>query len=160
VLVVQHEEANSVGLVLNHASVLSVEDLHIGEDTKRCFGHTMLRLGGRSCHQSVLLLHGESRVSDAHSVCPGLYTGGLNMALNFIRNGVCTADRFCLLAGYTSWQPGQLEWEVSTGAWIPVSASPRLVLDLACDEARCSTAWHDMFSYVSEPERSYLAVEE
>lgn len=159
-LVVQHGQAHSVGLVLNHASVLSVEDLHINDDAKLYFGHTMLRLGGRTCHQSVLLLHGESRVSDAHCVCPGLYTGGLKTALNLVRNGVCTANRFCLLAGYTSWAPGQLEWEVATGAWVPVSASPRLVLDLACDEARCSTAWHDMFSYVSELERTYLAVEE
>lgn len=149
VLVVQHNSRHSVGLVLNHASALSVDDLHIECATRSCFGRSALRLGGRHCHKSVLLLHGESRIAEAHCVAPGLYTGGLRSAQSYIEASASPADRFCLLAGYTSWKPGQLEQEVAKGRWVIASAAPRLVLDVACDDARSSTAWGELLSYLS-----------
>jgi putative transcriptional regulator len=155
VLVVQHSARHSVGLVLNHRSLLAVDDLHVDGATKATFDCSALRLGGTACQHSVLLLHGESRVADAHAVCPGLYTGGLRAARRLVRSGDAPAERFCLLAGYTAWPQGALEREVAVGQWAVVSAAPRLVLDVACDEERNGGAWHELFSYVAERERTY-----
>lgn len=160
VLVVQHSPTASVGLVLNHASSLAVNDLHILESTKRAFGASALRVGGRCSHQSVLLLHGEPRVADAHTVCPGVYTGGLSTAQGLVESGASSRQRFCLLAGYCSWQPGQLEADVAAGMWSLVSASPELVLDLACDEQRTKQAWHELLCRTCEPERTYVSWED
>jgi putative transcriptional regulator len=147
ILVVQHSSQHSVGLVLNHASALSVDDLHIKSATRACFGRAALRLGGRHCHKSVLLLHGEARIADAHCIAPGLYTGGLQSAQKRIKARSSAVDRFCLLAGYTSWAPGQLEDEVASGRWVLASAAPKLVLDIACDEEQSEDAWARLLSY-------------
>ena len=39
-----------------------------------------------------------------------------------------------LLLGYSGWGPGQLETEMSRGAWLHASADPKLVFDTPADD--------------------------
>ena len=156
VLVVEHSSSRSLGLVLNRQSGLQIQDVAIEDSISQALGSCPLRLGGPHLLSNLHLLHGERHVKDATMVCPGLYTGGLQSALELVAEGRCQPHEFCLAAGYTGWQPGQLESEIRQGSWSPVSVDPQRVLDIACHDVAGSSAWHDLFSKVSEPDGAYV----
>lgn len=156
VLIVEHSETRSLGLMLNRTAGVQIQDITIESSIGKSFGEKPLRLGGCLNHKNIHILHGQQQVADAVEMCPGLFTGGLQSSMQLILEGVCGADDFSLLAGYTGWQPGQLDEEIRQGAWLPISCSPELVLHIACSDAHSNTAWHDLFSLISEPDRVYL----
>lgn len=56
-------------------------------------------------------------------------------------------EDFCVLAGYTGWQPGQLT--VEADAWLPVSASPATILALTLGSQDCvHKMWDQLISLV------------
>jgi putative transcriptional regulator len=156
VLVVEHSSNRSLGLLLNRTAGVQIQDLAIDENISEAFEGKALRLGGCLNHKSIHILHGQHRVADAVEMCPGLFTGGLQSSVRLISDGICTQDDFSLLAGYTGWQAGQLDDEIKRSAWIPISCCPELVLHIACNELHSRSAWSDLFSLVSEPDRAYF----
>lgn len=156
VLVVENTSTRSLGLMLNRPAGVQIQDLALEGGIVQCMGERSLRLGGPHLPSNLHLLHGQSQVADSVMVCPGLYTGGLQSSIELVSAGHCPAQAFSLLAGYTGWQPGQLEAEIRQGSWVPVSADPEMVLDIACRDSSCSTAWHELFSKISEADRTYI----
>jgi putative AlgH/UPF0301 family transcriptional regulator len=152
ILIVQNSPNNCVGLLLNRESPLTVADLHACEASRECFATSPVHIGGCYSTANLLVLHGQPEVTDAHCVCPGLYTGGLRTACAHIKARQSKKEDFCLLAGYQAWEPGQLEAEMKIGFWLPVSASPTLVLDVARGSGSRALTWHHLFSYVSVPD--------
>lgn len=49
-----------------------------------------------------------------------------------VRGG--SSGRFILVLGYAGWGPGQLDAEISQGAWIPVDLDERIIFDAPYDE--------------------------
>jgi putative transcriptional regulator len=156
ILVVENSSRRSVGLLLNRPSGVQIQDLAIEDSIASVFGRSSLRLGGPHLPSNLHLLHGNKRVDDNFMLCPGLYTGGLQSAMQLVSQGQCHSTDFALLAGYTGWRPGQLEAEIRDQAWICLSADPQMVLDIACRDDACSSAWHRLFSLVSEADRTYI----
>ena len=156
VLIVEHSSSRSLGLVLNRQAGVQIQDLAIEDSVAQVLGACPLRLGGPHLLSHLHLLHGDRRVTDATLLCPGLYTGGLQSALKLAAAGQCQVSDFCLAAGYTGWQDGQLQSEIRQGSWIPVSVDPKKVLEIACCGVGGPSAWHDLFSMVSEPDRVYI----
>ena len=58
----------------------------------------------------------------------GIYTGGLAHANELVASGRAAASEFKLLAGYAHWPTGQLQREMSGGAWWLVAASSDFIL--------------------------------
>lgn len=58
----------------------------------------------------------------------GIYTGGLAHANELVASGRAAASEFKLLAGYAHWPTGQLQREISGGAWWLVAASSDFIL--------------------------------
>lgn len=148
-LIVQNNAQSSAGLVLNRSSPLTVADLNTCEASKACFAGAAVRAGGSQSTASLLVLHGHAEVTDSRCVSPGLYTGGLRTACALVREGAARSESFALLAGYMAWQPGELQRQLEAGLWLPVSASPDLVLQAACDATFAHLAWYRLFSSVS-----------
>ena len=154
VLVVQNNAQSSAGLLLNRASPLSVADLNTCDASKACFAGAAVRAGGSQSPASLLVLHGHAEVTDSRCVAPGLYTGGLRTACALVHAGAVRAESFALLAGYMAWPPGELRRQTEAGLWLPVSVSPELVLQVACDTTFQHLAWYRLFSSVSIADRS------
>ena len=155
VQVVSHTSHRSIGLMLNRAAGVKVEDLAVGKDLQCVFGHRSLRLGGCMNHDSLHIFHADPQIANSHEMCPGMYTGGLQSAISLMSAGATDPDKCALICGSMHWTGGQLDQDVAKGTWLPISACPELVIDISCRDDRCSTAWHEILAMTSEPDRVY-----
>ncbi len=134
-LLIEHAESGSFGLVLNRPADLSLSDLFDslqfqwrGGDEERALW------GGPVELNSGWMLFGDSLAVSAEDeeVTPVLT--GVNFAgsLEVFREVAQTPPaqlRFFL--GYAGWGPGQLEFELSQGAWLSAAATSDVIFGVA-----------------------------
>jgi putative transcriptional regulator len=129
ILVLEHGESGSMGLVINRGASLTLGDLaknqSIGIAPERV--KQLVFVGGPVEPHRGFVLHNDERVTEKHEVVPGLY---LSLTLDTL--GPLLKDpephlRFCL--GYAGWGPQQLESELASGSWLYAEASARPVLE-------------------------------
>jgi putative transcriptional regulator len=156
-VVATNSQSGSLGLVLNRTSSLKVKDLVVDDGLISCFGTQDLRHGGCMGQSNLYLLHSEDQLLDANCVSPGVFSGGLTASMRLIADGHCQQKDFALFSGYSAWCPGQLERELGSGRWVAVSAASTIIMDIARCAETARTAWHDLFSCLSERDRTYLS---
>ncbi|MFN7954449.1 MAG: YqgE/AlgH family protein [bacterium] len=127
VLVVEHGEEGSFGLVINHVSPLTMGEftnaqslVYRGDPTKP------VMIGGPVSREVGWILHtSQLEYEDTHHVAGGI---SMSRSMNALKD-VCEkgADPFRLFMGYAGWGPGQLESEITQGAWVTSNVDPGLV---------------------------------
>lgn len=145
VLMIEHNDEGSFGLVVNQTSGIPVSQLlssidivWTGDEDAEVFS------GGPVTPSSGWVLH---EVGDDVELSSDLQTGleaggsvvaGPNMALSSsperlreLAQAPPTRTRFLL--GYAGWGPGQLAQEMSQGSWLHAPATLELVFDTATD---------------------------
>lgn len=137
VLITEHNEAGTVGFILNKSLAYQVSDLLEGFSP----GGYGVALGGPVGHATLNFLHtlGNVLIPKACHVTDGLYWGGDFEVLT----GVMTAGevpppavRFFL--GYSGWTPGQLDAEIEAGGWELISSGPYDLMEAGDD------FWYDI----------------
>ena len=124
VLLVEHNEEGSAGVVLNRPSEMSLADGPLGAWEGVAADPPLVFVGGP--------------VQPAAAVClararPNACPAGFEPVLDCL--GVLdigreiadlepTLDRIRVFAGYAGWGPGQLEGEIDEGAWYVLDADP------------------------------------
>lgn len=128
VLMIQHNESGSMGLVLNRAAPLTLKDLARGQSLSlsSAFENDSVFVGGPVEPQRGFILHDSDRVSERHEVLPGLFLSVTMDALGPLLSEGGHRMRFCL--GYAGWGPRQLEQEIAQGSWLFTEASTASVL--------------------------------
>jgi len=77
-----------------------------------------------------MMIHGIPRVAkDKKKIMDGLWHGSPKTVRKILHNIPMDDHRFKVITGYCGWGPGQLENEISLGAWHITDATPELVLD-------------------------------
>ena len=134
VLLLKQDETGAMGVVINQESPLSLEELcadhaipYAGEAEKH------VRRGGPVDPEQGLVLYGKEHDDpDGERVVDGLNVSASRGTLARLCN--LARGQFHCYAGYAGWGPGQLEDEITAGAWITTPADPRLVLDAPPEE--------------------------
>lgn len=129
VLVVEHGEAGSMGLVINRAAPLSLGDLARGQSMQIATVRESenVFVGGPVEPHRGFVLHDSKVIEEKHEVVPGLYLSFTVDALQpLLQDSTCKL-RFCL--GYSGWGPKQLEREIAAGAWLYTEASAQPTLE-------------------------------
>lgn len=134
VLVVQHDEEATVGLVVNRRSdVLAAKicrDLGIewpGDPAAR------VGYGGPVQTNSGWVLFGDPAPPDraqVTEVSAGLYVTSSADALRRLSTAEPPPDDLRFLLGYAGWAPGQLEHELALGAWLVVPADRQVIFGM------------------------------
>ena len=131
VLMIEHGEAGSMGLVINRSAPLSLGELAKGQSMKIAPGHAgeNVFVGGPVEPQRGFVLHDCEAIQEKHEVIPGLYLSFTLDALQPLLQNASSKIRFCL--GYAGWGPKQLEKEIAAGAWLctEAAAEPTLATD-------------------------------
>ncbi|QRK08338.1 YqgE/AlgH family protein [Archangium violaceum] len=129
ILMLEHGESGSMGLIINRGASLTLGDLAKNQSLSIAPERTSqpVFMGGPVENHRGFLLHDNERVTEKHEVVPGLY---LSLTLDTL--GPLLKDpgvhlRFCL--GYAGWGPNQLESELASGSWLYAEASARPVLE-------------------------------
>lgn len=125
VLVCEHNEEGSFGLVLNRPIELTLSEVLEDEGLPP----QVLGLGGPVEQNTLHYLHslGET-VLDAIDVAPGIFWGGdFEMMKQSLRSGLASEANARLFLGYAGWSGGQLDEEIADGGWIVTVARADLV---------------------------------
>jgi len=118
ILMVDHTDSGSMGLVINRPAPLTLGDLAKGQSmaiAEPRKGDAVFLGGPVETHRG-FVLHDYANLDEKHEVVKGLYLSvTLDALLPLLQNAVCRL-RFYL--GYSGWGPKQLEREISAGAWL------------------------------------------
>jgi putative transcriptional regulator len=139
VLMLEHGEGGSMGLVVNRAAPLTLQDVSAGQvlEVAPARLQEAVFVGGPIEPQRGFVLHDAVGVDEAHEVLPGLFLSVTMQSLGPLLSGGEHHLRFCL--GYAGWGPRQLEDEISKGAWLFTEASAGAVFEVAPEQLWEST---------------------
>lgn len=139
VLLLKSNDDGALGLVINRPTDMSLREFLKLESIQFDGDESLtVNLGGPVEQEShLLVLHGEPPVFETGSeaeveLAPGLR---LVMAMEGLRALAARgARRLRCYVGYAGWGPGQLERELSDGAWVPLPCDASFVFDQAQEE--------------------------
>lgn len=129
VLMIEHGEGGSMGLVINRGAPLTLGELARGQSMKIAQERTQqpVFLGGPVEPHRGFILHDDESIPEKHPVMPGLYLSVTLDALAPLLENPSPRVRFCL--GYAGWGPRQLEGEMERGSWLFSEATAQAILE-------------------------------
>lgn len=124
VLLCEHIDQGSFGLVLNHRTELNLDDIVSGLDI-----NAPIYKGGPVEENSLHFIHrSKSLELESMEVAPGVFWGGdFEGLMESIKNHEVDIDDCRFFVGYSGWGPGQLREEVITDSWYVTDATQDLV---------------------------------
>lgn len=129
ILLVDHTDDGSFGLVLNHESPILLEalcreqKLPYAGDPKR----HVLRGGPVDPQRGFVVYGAEHPDPEGRALAPGL---GISLSLGTLgRLCALSQARFGCFLGYAGWGPGQLTSEIAEGAWVTGPIDAGIALD-------------------------------
>ena len=138
VLMIEHGEEGSFGLVINHPSPITATQLLESLEMRwRGEASAVVWAGGPVSPSTGWVLHEPVVVAAVNTGGTIEITSTISLStspdrLRTIANQPPRNVR--LLLGYSGWGPGQLAHEMSRGEWLHTSADPKLVFDTPPDE--------------------------
>jgi putative transcriptional regulator len=149
VLLGAHEAGGSVGWTVNGAKLADAAEIiratglvAAGDRVPAVFDH-QASSGGPVAPESVWIMYRRAEGSD---LLPGSFAIGTDIGVTSSMDALRTLlagggpTEVRLLVGYAGWGPGQLEREISKGAWLPAAADAKLLFDDS------STLWHRAYA--------------
>lgn len=130
-LMIQHDESASFGLVLNRESDLLIDELFTSlecdwsgeaDATVNWGGPVQLNSGWMLLGDTLSMVPDGDRLS---AVVPGVNFAASMDVFREVADDPPEDLRFFL--GYAGWGPGQLELEIAQGAWLSAPATPELI---------------------------------
>lgn len=138
VLMIEHSDKGSFGLVVNHPSpIRATELLESLEMSWRGEDSAVVWAGGPVSPSTGWVLHEPSGLASPGVAGTIEITSTISLStsperLRAIANQPPRNIR--LLLGYSGWGPGQLAAEMARGAWLHTNADPKLVFETEPDE--------------------------
>jgi len=127
ILLTQHNHRGSMGIIINRPTILSMAGLL--PEYSRGRGSAPLLEGGPVQPTQLSLLMKNERLPPSLAGSGGLaFIFGTRPVLNILPAIPASAD-FRIYSGYCGWAPGQLQSEISRGAWLVMEGDAALVFE-------------------------------
>ncbi|HEY0253822.1 MAG TPA: YqgE/AlgH family protein [Kofleriaceae bacterium] len=133
VLMIEHNEQGSFGLVINHPSPIKASELLDSlEMSWRGEDNAVVWAGGPVAPSTGWVLHEPHAIAVANTEGTIAITSTISLStspdrLRMLANRPPRNVR--LLLGYSGWGPGQLAQEMARGSWLHTNADPKLVFE-------------------------------
>ncbi|MCE2708291.1 MAG: YqgE/AlgH family protein [Bacteroidota bacterium] len=116
ILLCEHENSGSFGLVLNKPSILQLADLV----EELSFVETDVFVGGPVEQNTLHFIYfGEKKLEGSVQLGKELWWGGeFDQLVNFLKNKQLDANQVRFFMGYSGWEAGQLGREIEEQTWI------------------------------------------
>ncbi len=132
VLLCEHNESGSFGLVLNQSTQLMLKDV-IADDL---FSDVPLHIGGPVEQNTLHFIHslGE-QIEESIQVSDRLYWGGdFEQVKSLLNRGKITPEEIRFFIGYSGWGSGQLQHELNQQAWIVTNAESDFIFRTTAEQ--------------------------
>jgi putative transcriptional regulator len=128
ILLVQHDEKGTVGLIVNRPTKIPLSRL--AKEFEGVKGRSEpLYLGGPMERSGVMaLVRSHKKPEDAKAVFADVYMISVKETLERAI-AAATSSRLHLYLGYAGWDAGQLEWELGMDAWDVLPPNAGMVFD-------------------------------
>lgn len=117
VLLAEHDVSEgTTGFVLNHVS-----EAHLGQVIKQDFGQDFpIFIGGPVEQNALFFIHSAyDKLQSGHEITDSVFWGGdFDRLILLIQEGLIKPDEIKFFAGYSGWEPGQLEAELTENSWV------------------------------------------
>jgi len=123
VLLIDKDEANSVGLIINHEMNATVYQAESGEEI-----NIPVFSGGPVMHHTAFALHNFDNCKQSEEILPHVYTGYDDILQAIFDYKSFPKMNFKIFIGYSGWSPGQLEDEINRKMWVVAEGDEELVL--------------------------------
>lgn len=120
VVIIHHNAEGAFGLVLTHATNVSVEQVWNKVSESACRTRDSIYRGG-PVDGPLMALHADGEVG-GNDVLPGIYHSVAAEHLEALITRNVQPARF--FVGYSGWGEGQLERELAAGGWLTAPARP------------------------------------
>jgi putative transcriptional regulator len=138
VLMIEHSDQGSFGLVINHPSPIKASELLDSlEMSWRGEDSAVVWAGGPVSPSTGWVLHEPTVAATPGEAGTIEITSTISLSTSPDRLRVIAQSpprNVRLLLGYSGWGPGQLAQEMSRGAWLHTAAEPSLVFDTPADQ--------------------------
>lgn len=128
ILLCNHNDQGSFGLVINRSTQLKAPDLFSSINILKSY-NAKIYIGGPVSQSMVFYLYRSSRnVIDLDEICSGVYLGSNLEILESLYLDIKNPEeniRFYL--GYSGWSGGQLDGEMEQNSWLVQSANEQFV---------------------------------
>lgn len=124
-LMVQHNDAGAMGLVLNRPTETRVKDVWEQVSDGECRTDAVLYHGG-PCEGPLMLLHTHEPASQIE-IGGGLYFSAERDHVQWLLEGDGGPTK--AFVGYAGWTAGQIEAEIAEGSWLHLPANAEAVLE-------------------------------
>jgi len=125
ILLVQHDEKGSLGLVLNRPMDVSIRSAWKKLSQTPCEIEGHLHQGG-PCEGVLMALHTDLEASDLEVLDGVQFSTTKDAIEHLVSHG---GSHVRLFVGYSGWSAGQLEGELAEGAWLTIPATSEQIFD-------------------------------
>lgn len=126
ILLIDHTEEGSMGLVINKQLPIFVNDI-INEF--KYLEEIPLYKGGPVATDTLFYLHTLSDIPGAISICKGLYLNGdFNEIKRYILQGNKIDEHIRFFLGYSGWESEQLKTEIKENTWLVSKEGPTYLM--------------------------------
>ena len=127
VLLIEHNEAGAMGVVINQPSQIPLAEIGREQDIAVHAAAGPAFVGGPVQRERGFLVHRRGDVTDSIKLQDGVYLSISTDSLRELLEGEPNAYRLCL--GYAGWGAGQLEREMVAGGWLNSEINAERIFD-------------------------------
>jgi putative transcriptional regulator len=131
ILIVAHDQAGTLGLVLNRPTQVHPRELFPDVDGAEGYQGRIFYGGPVAVFGALALIRSARAPAEAEPVMPDVWISGGRRGLEITPRDEAHVR---LYVGHAGWGPGQLDWEISRGSWRVVAGSADVVFATRPDE--------------------------
>lgn len=127
ILLVDHTQNGTMGLVMNKPLPLFLNDLLNEID---CRENIPIYKGGPISTDTLFYVHTLENIADSLPIADGIYLNGDFSAIKqFMAEGNSIKGKIRFFLGYSGWEPGQLNQEITENTWLVDKADIPSLMD-------------------------------
>lgn len=127
ILLVDHTQNGTMGLVMNKPLPLFLNDLLNEID---CRENIPIYKGGPISTDTLFYVHTLENIADSLPIIDGIYLNGDFSAIKqFMAEGNSIKGKIRFFLGYSGWEPGQLNQEITENTWLVDKADIPSLMD-------------------------------
>ena len=127
ILLVDHTQNGTMGLVMNKPLPLFLNDLLNEID---CRENIPIYKGGPISTDTLFYVHTLENIADSLPITDGIYLNGDFSAIKqFMAEGNSIKGKIRFFLGYSGWEPGQLNQEITENTWLVDKADIPSLMD-------------------------------